>query len=140
MPKSEEKVKPSQEELQELMIQYELLKREVTNIDAQIRELQLKHNELEMVKQGIKAIKGQSQNEILVPAGAGLYVKSKLVDGKNCLVNVGANVIMKKTITEAVKLINKQIDNAMNVIIKLNEAAEQLINRMIEIEPQIMMR
>jgi len=140
MPKSEEKVKPSQEELQELMIQYELLKREVTNIDAQIRELQLKHNELEMVKQGIKAIKGQSQNEILVPAGAGLYVKSKLVDGKNCLVNVGANVIMKKTITEAVKLINQQIDNAMNVIIKLNEAAEQLINRMIEIEPQIMMR
>ncbi len=126
------------EDLQELAIQYELLRQEINNIDAQIRELQLKHKDLEMTREGIDNLKGKEGSEILVPVGSGLYVKSKLLDSGKCLVNIGAGIVMEKPIEEAVKLIDKQMEMIMNTIVKLNEGADKFVNQMLEIEPKLM--
>ncbi len=137
MPKEGSK-KKSPEEMQELAVQYEIIRQEINNIDAQIKELQLRHEDLELVKEGVTGIKGKAESEALVPVGAGVYVKGRITDGKTCLVNIGANVIIEKPIDEALALIKKQIENMTNTIVKLNDNAEQLVGQLMEIEPLLM--
>lgn len=56
-------------------------------------------DEIKKVKQG---------SEILVPLSSGIFAKASLKDNDGLLVNVGANTIVKKSVSDTKKLIEKQ--------------------------------
>lgn len=138
MPENSKKKSLSQEEMQELAVQYEMYRRELEAIDSQIKELQLRHSDLELTHDSVSAVEGRSGSEVLLPLGAGVYVRSQVSESKVCLVNIGANIIIEKPIQDALKMIKEQKERIMNTIVKLNDEAESFVSQMMEIEPQIM--
>ena len=121
----------------ELITEYELLRQEITNIDAQIRDLQAHHTSLLTAKESINGLKNIKERELLVPGGAGIYFNAYIKDNKSCLVNVGANIIIEMNFIKADKVISERVDQALSMIIKLNENADMMVQRLRQIESTI---
>jgi len=82
---------------------------EIDEIENQIAILEEKIVDLEILRNSINELKNLKENEMLVPLGGGVLIKTNLSDEKKLLVNVGANILIYKTYDEALTLINKQI-------------------------------
>ncbi len=119
---------------QELATEYELLRQEIEGIDNQIKQLQEHHSSLLIAKESIESIKNQSGAELLVPGGAGVYFNALLNNDNTCLLNVGANIIIEMSIKKALNTINERIEQALRMIVNLNDEAESMVKRVQDIE------
>ena len=75
--------------------------------ENQIALLENRRIELMLIKASLEDLNEGS--ELLIPLGAGIYAKAKLEDSKEFLVNVGSNVIVKKSEDEVKEMIDKEI-------------------------------
>jgi len=119
---------------QDLVMEYEYIRQEIGAIDAQIRQLQEHHESLIASRETINSVKGFKGSDILIPGGAGVYFNTTLSDDKNVLVNVGANVIVEMNLKKAEKTISERVDQALSMIVKLNEDADAMMTRLQQID------
>lgn len=75
--------------------QLEVFKKNVGMIDASLAELGVAKTVLDSI--GVM----DEKNEVLVPIGAGSFVNARVVDTKNVILDLGANVAAKKSLKEA---------------------------------------
>ena len=119
---------------QELMMEYEYLRQEISSIDGQIRQLQEHHEALLITREGIISIKGSKDREILIPGGAGVHFNATLTNDTSCLVNVGSNIIIEMGVKKAQDTINERVEQALSMIVQLNQEAEARVQRLRQIE------
>ena len=60
--------KSNEQGSQELLMEYEYLRQEISAIDNQIRQLQEHHESLMITRESVLSIGGNKDNELLVPA------------------------------------------------------------------------
>ena len=75
--------------------------------------------------QGIKEIK--TGDEILVPIGANFFVHAQIGDVQKVISNLGSTIAASEEIDEALKRLDKHID-------ELNKAGQELANNVTELE------
>ena len=97
-------------ELQLINNQMNQMQQHLNLIEAQILDLKHLENSLEEIK-NVK-----EDTEILVPLGSGTFIKGKLIDNKEVLMNVGANTIVKKDLEDAISIIKNQEEELKNLI------------------------
>lgn len=119
---------------QELLVEYEYLREEVAGIDEQIRSLQEHHASLVGARESIFGFKGANGSELFIPCGAGVYFNSVLNNDSSFLINVGSNVIIEMPRDKAEKVLSERVDQVLSMIVRFNEDADNLVNRMHEIE------
>ena len=115
---------------QEKLLELQLINQEVEQINQTVNVLASQVNELNIVKDSISEIeKEKIGTEILTPLGAGIFLRSKLLDNKKLIVNVGAKVTKTKSVKETKLLIENQINELEREVNKLGKALEQLIEK-----------
>ena len=98
-----------QKELQERYMEMQMLEQQIRQIQQQIQMLENQLMELTATSQGLDDFEKTSKGtDILVPLSPGIFTKATLKDNKDVIVNVGANVAVKKDIRSTKDLINKQ--------------------------------
>ena len=110
---SVEKKKISQEELQsalqEKYMEYQVLEQQVKQVEEQNQTLQKQIEDLNSIKEAIESMeKTKVGSELFVPISAGIFVKAEIKENTELLVNVGDNVVVPKSIKDAIKLVEKQ--------------------------------
>ncbi len=110
--KSEDK-KITQEELQsalqEKYMEYQVLEQQVKQVEEQNQTLQKQIEDLNGIKEAIESIeKTKVGSELFVPISAGIFIKAEMKQNNELLVNVGDNVVVPKSIKDAIKLVEKQ--------------------------------
>lgn len=70
--------------------------------------------------------KTASDEEILIPAGAGVFLHAKVADKSRCITNVGASVMIEKEIGEVVKILDEQLEDLQRAAKELGEQAEKI--------------
>ena len=71
----------------------------------------------------LDGIEQQKENaELLVPIGAGSYVRAKLADSNKVIVGMGSGVSVEKTLVEAKTTLKERLDELENT---LNSAQQQ---------------
>jgi len=75
--------------------QAELFKKNLAMLDASLTEIEITKAALDEIK------KAGEKNEVLLPVGAGSFVKASILDTKNVILDLGANVAAKKGLDEA---------------------------------------
>jgi prefoldin alpha subunit len=75
--------------------------------EEQAALLENRRVELLLIKASLEDLKEGS--DLLIPLGVGIYAKAKLSDANEFLVNVGSNVIVKKSLDEVKEMIDKEI-------------------------------
>ena len=92
----------SQQEMQELQ-------QGVQQIQQQLQLLQQQKVELEHLTDSLSELqKNTSGKEVLVPFGAGIFIKAKIEDPSKVILNVGAQVVVEKNIEDTLALVTRQ--------------------------------
>ncbi len=110
---------------------------EMRVLEGTFNELSARQNLLERAliegKSALDVIRGLSKSkpeEVLIPIGGGALVKSPPPDVDRVLVNVGANVVLERSMQEATAFLEgrvKEIENtAVAVLSQRNQIAERL--------------
>ncbi len=112
---------------------YKQMQESLALIDNQILEL-------EQFKESLIHIINTKEKEMLSSLGKGIHIKT-LMDNKNELyVHVGANVIVKKTPQETLKVLDNQItifkEARLQMAVQLNNYTEQLNTLVSQIDNQ----
>lgn len=104
-----------QKDMQELYMELNSMNQQMTDLQKQIQELENTVLEIDESKKCLSEIgKAKQGKEILVPIVSGIFAKTKLSNNDEVIVNVGANIAVTKTISEANKLLNEQLQNVKN--------------------------
>jgi len=133
------------EEIQKKYLELQILNKQIKNVQEQFISLQQQLNELNNLEVSLTELKDVKNNkEIFSVLGSGVFVKSKLIDNENVLVNVGDGVLVKKKLNEALDLVKLQANNIsgsiviikeeLNKAILFNESLTNEINEMVKKE------
>ncbi len=100
------------QEIQQKYIELQILNQQIKKVQEQFMFLQQQLAELINLETSLLDMKDtKKDSEIFSSLGSGIFVNSRLADPGNVLVNVGAGVLVTKTVDEAIKLIKVQIEN-----------------------------
>ncbi|BAD85194.1 prefoldin, alpha subunit [Thermococcus kodakarensis KOD1] len=113
--------------LEELAYQYQLLQAQAQLLAQNLELLTLGRNEFQAVKETLEGLKNEEgEFEILVPIGAGSFLKGKIVDAKNAIVSVGAGYAVQKSLDDSIEYLEKRIKEYEEAIAKTQEALKKL--------------
>jgi len=70
--------------------------------------------------------KAGKDEEILIPAGAGVFLHAKVGDKARCITNVGAGVMMEKEIGGVITILEEQLGELQKAARELGEQAEKI--------------
>ncbi len=110
---NKDKKKITQEELQsalqEKYMEYQVLEQQMKQVEEQNQTLQKQIEDLNGIKEAIESMeKTKIGSELFVPISAGIFIKAEIKQNNELLVNVGDNVVVPKSIKDAITLVEKQ--------------------------------
>ncbi|MFH0869344.1 MAG: prefoldin subunit alpha [archaeon] len=114
-------------------------------IDAQIKEIEKEISALEQRSADIASLKSslgafletKPHSKSLAGLGLGVYAESEIKNTRDVLVNVGAGVLVRKTVSEAADMMGRQLAQIDSVALQLTQNLTSLAKRAQEIEKEI---
>lgn len=100
------------------------LRQESQEVEQQLNFVVQQINELEVFSKNLEDLQNQKEKEILASLGKGVYVKAKRNGEEKIFVEVGAGVVLKKSILETREIIEGQIKKFKNARIQLSQQLE----------------
>ena len=103
---------------QEQIMKLQIIEQEAEKFNQQLKLIEENLSEFEELKSGLEELEKNESKEILANLGKKIYIPVEIKD-KNLIVEVGQKTFVKKTIPEARKIIEEQIE-------KFNFGKEQI--------------
>jgi len=116
------------EKLEKLAYEYQLLQAQAQLLSQNLELLTLGRNEFSAVKETIESLKGVEgeRPEVLMPLGAGSFLRGVIVDKKNAIVSIGSGYAVQKSLEDAVEYLSRRIREYDEAISKTQEALRAL--------------
>lgn len=125
----------NQENLQQRQIELQMLEQQMQHIQKQLQLLDQQAQDLAITIEAIDDIsKSKPGKEILVPVNSGIFLKGELKETEDFIINVGANVAVKKSSAETKKLIEDQLIEIKNFKQRLKANMDKLSSKAMDIE------
>ena len=120
----------TQDKMQEKMVLYQIIHQRLEELKQHITLIQQKMVELETIKQALEDMKGVPDGkDILLPVGSGFFAPAKSVKTGKILVEIGAGVMVKKTVDEAKAFVErkkKEVEDAsQHIQMEFSQLAEK---------------
>lgn len=100
--------------LNELRKNYQVIGQQIEGLKHQLQEL-------ENVKESLRQLKEDEKGEILVPFGGGVFVKVKVLNKNEVILNSGAEIAVEKDVDSVLELVDKQIKQLQEIEVQMNE-------------------
>jgi len=108
-------------------IPLQLLQQQLGQLTEYLEKLQLQQQELVTSLEALTELqKTKINTEILAPVANGIFLKAELKDNQKLVVNVGAEVIVEKTISEVITLLEEQREKISENIAEAEGMLQQL--------------
>ncbi|MEK6820408.1 MAG: prefoldin subunit alpha [Nanoarchaeota archaeon] len=114
---------------EEYLLRLSMLEQEANKIEEQIGIINQQISELEVLKLSLKNLSRTEEKEVLAPLGRGIFFKSELKE-KELFVNVGREVVVKKSPEETAEIIEVQVS-------QMRAIKEHLISNITEVRMQL---
>ena len=116
------------EQLERLAYEYQLLQAQAQLLAQNLELLTLGKKEFQVVKETLEELKkiDDERPEILVPIGAGSFLKGRIEDRENAIVSVGAGYAVEKNLDDAIAYLEARIKEYEEAIAKTQEALKKL--------------
>lgn len=109
-------------EVQQKYIELQLLNQQIKKVQEQFLLFQQQLGELTSLETSLVEMRDIKKDvDMFSSLGSGIFVNSKIVDNENVLVNVGAGIIVKKSVSEAVNLVKSQIETISKSLESIKE-------------------
>ena len=130
-PQNAEKLQQLQDELRSLIAQADQLRSQIDAINAVIEDLFAASEILDYI-----AKEGRGKT-VLVPIGAGNFIKAKIEDTSSVVMAIGGRLSIETSIEEAKKAIESRISTLERIRLDLLRKLEEVNRRINEILPKV---
>ena len=79
----------------------------------------------------------QDGQEILLPLGNQVFIKAKLADSSKVLLNIGAAVVLEKSVDKAVESLNQRVEELSKQQTQLKQGLQQMVQQMEQLRTEI---
>jgi prefoldin alpha subunit len=114
-----------QPDAQKLMAQ-QLFMQQLQQLEQQIASVEQQKLDLTSLTENIVELKKLKKVKIHTPLGAGVFLESEVKEVENVLLGVGSGVIVKKEVSSAIKIIERQIVELEKISIQMQQELNNL--------------
>ena len=116
-------------EVQKKYVELQMLNQQIKQVHEQFIFLQQQLNELSNLEVSVSELKDiKKDSDMFSSVGSGIFVNSKLNNNQSVIVNIGAGILVEKSLKDALDLIRSQITSVNS---SLGTIKEQLNNAVI---------
>lgn len=110
-------------------IELKMLDQQIQEMQQSLQQLETQRDEILSVQQALDELKLQEKgSDILVPVANGIFMKAKLDEADNLVLNVGAGVAVEKNVEQTQAILSRQ----RNEITSLEQEYSENLNKMVE--------
>ena len=132
------KMEDKERKVQEKYIELKTLEQHIKELQSQLEMVTNQLFELTVTSNSIGEFsKINSGKEVFVPLSSGIFAKAAIKDTSELLVNVGANIVVKKDIASTKKLIQDQAEEIKKVQSRMVNELEKIANHAAQLESQL---
>lgn len=114
-------------------IEFKYLESQITVASEQLDKVDEQHAKLRLSIEAIKELSSKDTANARVPIVEGIYTQAKLLEPNVFYVDVGADVVVKKTAEEVITLLDEQLQKTQEYQQKLHERLVKLSKQADEI-------
>ena len=127
-----------EKKVQELYMEFQMLDQHIKQLQKQLEAVTHQMIELNATSNSLDEFnKTESGKEVFVPLSSGIFAKANISDTSALLVNVGANVVVKKDIASTKKLIQNQMEEIKKIQKQMIEELEKLTSHAAQLEMKL---
>ena len=127
-----------EQKVQELYMEFQMLDQHIKQIQKQLEAVTQQMIELTVTTNSLDEFNAiKPGKEIFVPLSSGIFAKASIKSNSELLVNVGANVVVKKDIASTKKLIQGQMEEVKKVQHQMVDELEKMTHRAAQLEMQL---
>lgn len=116
-----------EEELQDKYQQFKALQEQIEQLGQQAEMLNQQNAELEISRKALQELEKVALNtEVLAQIANGIFIRTKLQDNQNLIINIGSNVTVERTIPEVITLLEEQKKEMALHIIEAEAVMQEL--------------
>ncbi|AIU70663.1 prefoldin subunit alpha [Thermococcus eurythermalis] len=116
-----------EKEMEKLAYEYQLLQAQAQLLAQNLELLTLGMNEFKAVRETLEGLKKtEGEAEILVPIGAGSFLRGKITDKENAIVSVGAGYAVEKNLDSAIEYLDERIKEYEEAIARTQDALKKI--------------
>ena len=130
--------KDKEEKAREMFMEFQAVEQHIKQLQKQLEMITGQLIDLTVTNNSLDEFSNiDSKKEIFVPLSSGIFTKANLSGTQELLVNVGANVVVKKDVPSTKKLIGKQVEEIKKVQRQMIEELEKMTSHAAELEMKI---
>ena len=118
--------------VQSLLAEFRLLESRMNEVNSQREILTRAFLDARAGVVTLKELGTSSTSEVLIPLGGGVFVNGKTPPVDKILVAIGADVVVEKSIDEALKYLEERVKGMENAVIGLDAQRNDINNKIIE--------
>lgn len=123
---------------QEIYMQFQVIEQHIKQLQKQLEMVTHQMVELNVTSNSLDDFKKiNTVREVFVPLSSGIFAKAVIKDTSELLVNVGANVVVKKDVAETKNLIQRQIEEIKKVQRQMIDDLEKMTSHAAQLERQL---
>ena len=127
-----------EEKAREMFMEFQSLEQNIKQLQKQLEMITGQMIELTATNSSLDEFANVDiKKEVFVPLNSGIFAKASINNTQELLVNVGANVAVKKDVASTKKLISKQVDEIRKIQGQMIDELEKMTNRAAELEATI---
>jgi len=116
------------DEQEQRMLQAQFLEMKLKELEEQLMMIERQINELQVCSMAIDDLKNvKIDSEMLVPINPGVFIKARLANNEDIIINTGAKVFAKKNSKEAKDFIQEKLENAIEIHNKIMEQINAIV-------------
>jgi|APSaa5957512622_1039677.scaffolds.fasta_scaffold23648_2 prefoldin alpha subunit len=119
---------------QNKFMEAQMLNQQLQHLQQQLHSLDHQLEGLENLKSDLDSLKGQKDSKTYSSLNGGVFVESEIKESNSVLLNVGANVLVKKKKEEALELIENQLKELKQIRVKLENEVNKLGMHMMSLQ------
>ncbi|MBI4015220.1 MAG: prefoldin subunit alpha [Candidatus Aenigmarchaeota archaeon] len=129
--------KSSEEDMNRKVMQAQILQANLQMLRERAQKIVEHYQELDNTKRALEDLGKTKNSEALVPVGSGSYVKGSVSDTSKVIVSIGANIAVKKSGADAVKLMEERMDEAQRILGEIVEQEQSLAAQLQRLQPEL---
>ncbi|UZE93653.1 MAG: prefoldin subunit alpha [Candidatus Pacearchaeota archaeon] len=125
-------------EFEKKIIEFNILDARIRELEQNIVLLEKQITEIQNCQLSLDELKNTKEGtETFSSISPGILVKSKLLDNSEVMMDVGAKIFCKKSVDGAKEIIQKRLDQALEIHKKLSEEITLLLQEITKLEKEI---
>ncbi|MDR3291805.1 MAG: prefoldin subunit alpha [Methanobrevibacter sp.] len=132
-----------QNELEKIMNQINVYKRQYEMVQQQVDNIQASLNEIGILEATLDDVQGKNNLNTLVSVGAGSFLEAEINNTDEIIMNIGAGVVIKKSINDAKKTTaqqKKELQQSLDKMLAKSEEISQVISQLSPKAEELMMK